>query len=169
MSTEHVDTSSKALGERAEGEIVATVDGLEPVEDQEAEHYDAVPSTAISPSEDLPMGGICVLERGVPVEIKTTIPRLSSGKRGMFYLRKGQHDRLVDDGGCYLFGVTRPHERKPLALKVWPARAVDELVESWRNAGEDRQSCSQVSWTNVFNPDELREKPIGLVTGYNGP
>jgi hypothetical protein len=148
-------SSSKVAGERAEGAVIQAVDGLEPVSDQEAEHFDAVPSTAIAPCDAVPFAGIAVLERGVPVEIKSCIPRLSSGERGRFYLREEQHEQLVDDGGVYLFAVVTPHDREPIAMKVAAARSVGDVVPSWIEGG-DRPDFGQIALSRVFHPDEVR-------------
>lgn len=147
--------SSKHAGERAEAAVIQAIDELAPVDDQEAEHYDAEPVTAIAPSEEIRFAGMAVLERAVPVEIKSCIPRLSSGQWGRFYLRENQHQRLVEDGGVYLFAVVTPHEREPIALKVAAARTVDGVVPSWIDAGE-RETYAQVSLSRVFKPDEVR-------------
>ncbi|MEA1931194.1 MAG: hypothetical protein U9O06_06570 [Euryarchaeota archaeon] len=147
--------TSKQLGDRAETEVIAYVDELEYVADQEAEHFDAVPSRARYPSEQVRFAGIAVIEQDRPVEIKTCIPRLSSGQRGRFYLRRGQHDRLVEAGGCYLFAVTTPHQREPIACKVAAARTVTDVIPSWRDAGDGRQQCSQLSLSRIFDPNEI--------------
>jgi hypothetical protein len=146
--------TSKQLGERAEAAVIEAFDQLEPVADSEAEHYDAVPARAFGPTERCPFYRLAVLEAGIPVEIKTTIPRLSTGHRGRFYLREKQHDQLVEDGGAYLFAVTEPHQRDPIAFKIVSARTCNDLIPSWIDAG-DRADYSQITWTNVFHPNEV--------------
>jgi len=61
--------SSKHLGDRAVAAIIQHVDGLEPVGDSDAEHFDAEPTVALWSSE-IPMVGIAeVLDTEVvPVE-----------------------------------------------------------------------------------------------------
>lgn len=156
MSQTQVAADSVRLGDRAESAVIESVDGLEYVPDSEGEHYDAEPVTAIGPSDELDFAGIAVLERGVPIEIKSCIPRLSSGQRGRFYLRRGQHDRLADDGGIYLFAVVSPHDREPITCKVAAALSVEDVIPSWRDAGAGRQQYSQISWPSIFDVSEVR-------------
>lgn len=157
MSSSTFPTSSKQAGERGEAAVIEAVDELAPVSDSVAEHYDAVSKTAIGASRELPFAGIALVERDIPIEIKTCIPRLTSGQRGRFYLRREQHDSLAEDGGLYLFAVVKPHAREPLAMKVAPARSVGDVVPSWRAAGEDRYTCAQVSWGRVFRASEVSD------------
>lgn len=148
------EPSSKRLGDRAEAAVIEAVDALDPVSDSEAEHYDAVPSTALFPSDSVRMVGIAVAEVGVPVEVKTTIPRLSTGCRGRFYLRRKQHRLLSEDGGCYLLAVTTPHEREPFAMVLVAARTLDDVIPSWID-GKHRADYAQISWGRVFSEEEV--------------
>jgi len=145
--------SSKRLGERAEATIIQRVDALDPIPDTEAEHYDAVPMAAIYPST-VPMVGIAVVGAGRPVEIKTTMPRLSDGDRGRLYLRREQHENLVDDAGCYLLAVTAPHDRDPLAMKLLPAVVLGDIISSWIEP-DDRADYAQISWGRIFDEEEI--------------
>lgn len=145
--------SSKQLGERAEAAIIEQVDSLDPVPDTHAEHYDAVPMAAIFPST-VPMVGIAVVGAGRPVEIKTTVPRLSDGERGRLYLRRQQHQSLVDDAGCYLLAVTTPHDREPLAMKLLAARTLGDLISSWIEP-ENRADYAQISWGRIFDREDI--------------
>lgn len=147
---------SKRAGDRAEAAVIDTVRDLAPVSDTEAEHYDAEPVTAIGPSDELHFAGINVIESGTPVEIKTCIPRLSSGSRGRFNLRRQQHERLVEDGATYLFAVVEPNTRDPISMKVAAATSVDDVIGSWMDGGEDRGDYAQVRLSNVFEPSEVR-------------
>ena len=148
--------SSKRAGENAEGAVLDAVDGLDYVPDDETEHVDARAVALVTPSASLPMVGICLLEVGTPVEIKSAIPRLASGQRGRFYLRREQHRRLRDDGGSYLFAVCEPRpSREPVAMKVVPATIVDDAIPSWRSGGPDRPECAQIAWSRVFDPAEV--------------
>jgi hypothetical protein len=148
--------SSKRAGENAEGAVLEAVDGLAFVPDDESEHIDARVIELVEPSTTLPFVGICVLEAGTPVEIKSAIPRLASGRRGRFYLRREQHRNLRDAGGSYLFSVCEPRPaREPVAMKVVPATVVDEAIASWRSGGDDRPECAQVAWSRIFDPAEV--------------
>jgi hypothetical protein len=148
------ELSPKRLGERAEAAVIEAVDALDPVADSDAEHYDAVPSTALFPSESVRMVGIAVAEAGIPIEVKTTVPRLSTGSRGRFYLRRKQHRRLSEDGGCYLLAVTTPHEREPLAMVLVAARTLNDVISSWID-GNHRADYAQIAWSRVFSEEEV--------------
>ena len=156
MSRASGPVSSKRAGENAEAAILEAVNGLAYVPDTETEHVDARAETLVVPSRSLPFVGICLLEVGSLVEIKSAIPRLASGRRGRFYLRHGQHELLRDAGGSYLFAVCEPRPgREPVAMKVVPATVVDDAITSWRSGGDDRPECSQVAWSQIFHPSEV--------------
>ena len=156
MSRSRGPVSSKRAGENAEGAILELVDGLAYVPDDESEHVDARVEALIEPSQTLPFVSLCVLKVETPVEIKSAIPRLASGQRGRFYLRRKQHRRLRDDGGSYLFAVCDPRPaREPVAMKIVPATIVDDAITSWRSGGDDRPSCAQIAWSRIFDPSEV--------------
>ncbi|RYJ15491.1 hypothetical protein ELS19_15585, partial [Halogeometricum borinquense] len=68
------------------------VDGLRYVPDSEAEHYDAEVVELLSPSADLPFVGICLLEVGVAVEIKSAMDVYGQAqRRGRFLIRQSKH------------------------------------------------------------------------------
>jgi len=148
--------SSKRAGENAEAAVLEAVAGLAYVPDDESEHIDARAETLVEPSRTLPFVGICLLEVGTAVEIKSAIPRLASGQRGRFYLRREQHEGLRGAGGSYLFAVCEPRPgREPVAMKIVPATVVDDAITSWRSGGDDRPSCAQISWSRIFDPSEV--------------
>ncbi|RLM63479.1 hypothetical protein DVK05_14465 [Halorubrum sp. Atlit-8R] len=154
MSRASGPVSSKRAGENAEAAVLEAVDGLAYVPD--TEHVDARAETLVVPSQSLPFVGICLLEVGSLVEIKSAIPRLASGRRGRFYLRREQHELLRDAGGSYLFAVCEPRPgREPVAMKVVPATVVDDAITAWRSGGNDRPECSQVAWSRIFHPNEV--------------
>ena len=156
MSRATGPVSSKRAGENAEAAVLEAVDGLAYVPDTETEHVDARAETLVVPSRSLPFVGICLLEVGSLVEIKSAIPRLASGRRGRFYLRREQHELLCDAGGSYLFAVCEPRPgREPVAMKVVPATVVDDAITAWRSGGDDRPECSQVAWSRIFHPSEV--------------
>ena len=143
--------SSKRAGENAEGAVIEAVDGLAYVSDTDSEHIDARAVEIVEPSASLPFVGICLLEVGSAVDIKSAIPRLASGQRGRFYLRRQQHEQLRDAGGSYLFAVCEPRPgREPVAMKVVPATIVDDVITSWRSGGDDRPECTQLAWSRIF-------------------
>ena len=150
--------AAKRAGHNAEHHVFDRVDDLEPTSGEE--HWDAVADTAIWPSEDLPMVGLCVVEAGLPVEIKSTmVVQTTAQRRGRFKLREQQHEALVERGGVYLFVVCEPRpQRDPIAMKVAPARTVGSLVNaiaSWRDELDARGRKAQLTWTNVFDPAEV--------------
>ncbi|SFR30369.1 hypothetical protein [Halorubrum sodomense] len=156
MSRASGPVSSKRAGENAEAAVLEAVDGLAYVPDTETEHVDARAETLVVPSRSLPFVGICLLEAGSLVEIKSAIPRLASGRRGRFYLRREQHELLRDAGGSYLFAVCEPRPgRDPVAMKVVPATVADDAITAWRSGGDDRPECSQVAWSRIFHPSEV--------------
>jgi len=148
--------SSRAAGETAESAVIEAVPELEYVPDTEAEHYDARTTTLVTPSETVLFAGICLLEAETVVEIKSVMAVYGEGQaRGRYYLRRGQHGRLLADQGVYLFAVCEPTPaRDVLALKVIPATLVDELVYSWIDP-EDRAEYAQLAWSNIFDPCEV--------------
>ena len=148
--------SSRKAGENAESAVLEVVAELEYVPDTEARHYDARATTLVTPSETVLFAGICLLEAGTVVEIKTVMAVYGENQtRGRYYLRKGQHEALLDAAGVYLFAVCEPTpDRDVIALKVVPASLVDELIHSWIQS-DDRPDYAQLTWSNVFNPSEV--------------
>ncbi|SFR31155.1 hypothetical protein [Halorubrum sodomense] len=150
--------AAKRAGHNAEHHVLDRVDALEPTSGEE--HWDAVAESAVWPSAELPMAGICVVEAGVPVEIKSTmVVGTAAQRRGRFKLREQQHEALVERRGVYLFVVCEPRpDRVPLAMKIVPARSVGGLIDanaSWRDELDGRGPKTQLTWTNVFDPTEV--------------
>ncbi|MBO4248363.1 hypothetical protein IL252_11115 [Halomicrobium sp. IBSBa] len=140
-------------------EIAITTDhvpALQLVPDEVAEHYDAVATTLVTPTADIPFVALCLLERGTQVEIKSTIVTYADGRRGRFKIRRSQHETLLEIGGVYLFAVCRDlPDRPPVALKVVPATTVDEVIHSWIDSSGTRSDYAQVSWGSVFDATEV--------------
>ncbi len=147
---------NKIAGERAEQNVAEAVSPLELVPDDVAADIDAVATATIDPSEQLPMVGLCLLERGTLVEIKSVIVRYDGGSRGRFYFRPEQHSVLLEEGGVYLFAVCEADpEREILGLKVVPASVVDDALLSWIDGGEGRSRFAQLAWSRIFSPEEV--------------
>lgn len=148
--------SSRQAGENAESAVLEAVPALEYVPDTEAEYYDARTTTLVTPSETVLFAGICLLEADLPVEIKSVMVVYGENQtRGRYYLRRGQHEKLLADGGVYLFAVCEPTpDRDVIRLKVLPASIVDELVCSWIDP-DDRAEYAQLTWSNMFDPSEV--------------
>lgn len=150
--------ANKRAGELVETSVGARVPELGLVPDDVVEHYDAIATTLVEPSADLPFAGICLLERGTVVEIKSVMVAYADGQRGRFYFRPAQHDALVDDAGAYLFAVCEATpDRELLALKVVPATAVDDVLgdDPWLDGGPGRSDYAQLSWGRVFDETEV--------------
>ena len=162
MSSDAFARSSRASGDAVEAEVIQVVEELTSIPDATARHYDAVVETAISPSKQLRMLGICILEAGTHIEIKGCQQRLASGQRGRWHVRRGQLETLVEEGASVLFAVYQPG-RFPdlLAMVVVPATAVAELVDNlggWLDAGEgrtDAEQYKQISWTRLIAPERV--------------
>jgi len=150
--------ANKALGQSAEISVREVVPQLGFVPDDVAEHYDAVATDVIVPEADLPMVGICLVERGTRLEIKSVALRYADGARGRFYVRRRQHEMLLEAGGVYLFAVCSDSDsRDVLGLKAVPATIVDDVINSWLDGGSGRQDYAQLSWSNVFDASEVRD------------
>lgn len=152
--------AAKRAGENAEHHVISAVPGFSPASG--GEHHDAVARNAVFPSEDLPMVGVCVVEAGSLVEIKSTmVVQTRAQRRGRFKLREGQHEALLEAGAFYVFVVCEPRPKRPMiASKVVPATIVDDLVgpdgvASWRDELDGRGRKAQLAWTNVFDPAEV--------------
>lgn len=152
--------AAKRGGENAEHWVTLTVDELEPVEGEQ--HHDAVATGALFPTAQLPFIGVCAVERGAIVEIKSTmVVHTAAQRRGRYKLRRSQHEALLEANAFYVFVVCEPTpERDLLAMKLVPAAEVDELigpdgVADWRDEGDGRSTKAQIAWTNVFTPAEI--------------
>ena len=150
------EVSAKRGGENAEAAVLEAVPELEFVEDTEAVHYDARVADVLAPSTELPFVGMCVLEVGRLVEIKSTMAVYGENQsRGRFYLRREQHHWLAERGGVYLFAVCEPRPTRPvISAKVVPATTVGGLVSSWIDAG-DRPDYAQLAWSRIFPAEEV--------------
>ena len=150
---------SRALGDKTEDAVLQVVDGLQYVPDRDQEHADAVAARTIDPRTALPSFiGLCLLERGTSVEIKSTMLELGSGRRGRFQIRRNQHDWLLANAGVYLFALCRPtYDRDLLELRIVPATLVDELDWTWRTASHERsrETYAQLTWTQIWSPSNV--------------
>jgi len=147
---------SKVIGESVEELVFDAVDELQPAEvpmdwDGAVDDYwhDATPERAIFSSEILPMVGICAIEPGTPVEIKSARAEISNGTRsrcGRFYLTRTQHERLIEENGVYLFAVYNDgSETELLGLLATLAVIVEEeLRRTWYSAAS-REDYYQIS------------------------
>ena len=162
MSQSHGPISSKMAGSNAEAGVIDERPEFVHLPDHDVEHADARVAELVEATPELPIAGMCLLEVGTLVEIKSAMVRLNDGSRGRYYLREGQHAKLVNDGAVYLFAVCVPNpDRDILALKAVPATRVEEIVDGdWRAAGEGRPRCYQLSWGRVFHASEVNGGPL---------
>lgn len=147
---------SKQAGERAEADVVRIVRELRLVPDDVAEWHDAVVVEPVDAAGDLRFRGLRLLEAGTPVEIKSALIRHADGQRGRWYLRRGQHGRLLESRGVYCL-VVCDDDQRVVAVRIVPAALVeDRLGEwSWVDAGVGRQDSARVTWTHVFDSREV--------------
>jgi hypothetical protein len=152
--------SSRRGGDNAEAAVLQEIPELRYVSDSEARGYDAEVAEPLLPSPSLPFVGVCVLETGAPVEIKSAmVVNCEDQARGRFFLRQKQHRRLVTLAGFYCFAVCRPTpSRDVLAMKVVPATTVDAAISSWIDVQDDSRAESayaQLSWSRIFDVEEV--------------
>ena len=140
--------SSRQAGARSEGAAIELLPWLRYVNDETAEHYDAV---VREDTDELSAGDV--------VEIKSAAVVLADERPGMWYLRQGQHDRLVADEGWYLLVVSTPQaDRQVLAHRFVRAEAFERRqLDAWWDGGE-RADFRQVRWTAVFDRTDLTEE-----------
>lgn len=158
MSSGTATPSPKRSGETVEGIVVQRVEELRYVSDRTARWHDAEVVTLFEPPHDaVSFHGINLLTVGVPVEIKAAQFRYASGQRGRFYIRKGQHERLLDAGGAYLLAVYDPRTHDVLGMAVIPASLVDELLPDDWTERHDRaeRGYNQLGWARVLDPEEV--------------
>lgn len=159
----------KRTGSHVAANQFEAIDALEPVGDDVAEWHDARTTGIIDGTDPVYLGGICLVERGVEVEIKSTSVVVSNGgsdeRSGRFYFRKGQHERLVDAGAAYLLVVYAPEKETPtLARLLVPAVVVDDIIDGrWTKMGDeyDGRCRKTLAWTTFLNEDKIIEDTHG--------
>ncbi len=153
--------SSKESGETVEGNVIQCVPELRYVSDRTAEWHDAETIALFEPPHDaVTFYGINLLAVGIPVEIKAAQIWYESGQRGRFYIRKRQHERLLDAGGAYLFAVYVPRPDHPVrAMGVMPASLVDELLpDGWTSRDRSgEEGYRQLAWSRILDPADVEE------------
>lgn len=140
----------------SEGSIAANAELGQIVEDYAGEHGPValVESELAADWYD----GVLTLEAGselagTPLEAKGC--RLEIGheaRRGRFWINRDCHERLLEAGGIYLFGVYDDAGTLQ-AVAIRTAELVDrELADRWTTAGDRHQAdeCAQVCFTDVM-------------------
>ena len=149
---------SKAAGEAVEAEVIQRVPELEYVGDHTARWHDARVNGLLEPSATVAFGDVLLLEDGTPVEIKAAQRHLNSGRRGRYYIRQRQHERLVDEAASYLFAVYDPRTRDVLAMLVVPASIIDHVLsDGWTSVAGDRaeEGYRQLAWSRLIDPNRV--------------
>jgi len=148
----------KRAGSSVEAEVIDREPGLSFVDDSEASWHDARTIELLTPTDERPFGGVCVVERDTPVEIKGTLPEHENGNRkapGRWYIKRPTHEKLESENGVYYLTVYAPRPSTPLlAAMIVPAATVgDLLTDSWyENRGRD---VARLSWTRIFDRDAI--------------
>jgi hypothetical protein len=148
----------KKAGEEVEDNILQRVTELRYVTDQTAEWHDARVETLLEPPHDaVTFYGVNLLAVGSIVECKGAQYRYANGQRGRWYIRKGQHERLLDAGGFYALAVYDPRDRRLRAIAVIPASLVDELLPDDWITRDDRaeRGYNQLGWARLLDPEEV--------------
>lgn len=165
-------TDSKAIGELVEDVVVDSVDGIEPVDEDDDYWHDAVSTGPIGAGADLATAGLDLddVDDGTPIEIKGAQYRISEGTGqtvGRFYIRQKQHGKLLDDDGAYLLAVYRPtqdvdggFDLELAGLVVASATLVEATRNSWYEL-DRRETYTQVRWSDFpFNGELASETKV---------
>ncbi|WP_254807406.1 hypothetical protein [Natronosalvus amylolyticus] len=154
--------SSKASGDALESDLIQQIAPLEFVDDRTATWHDARTSTLVVPSTKLPFYGICLLERGTPIEIKGCQIETGNGSRstrGRFYIKYEAHRQLLEAAGSYLLVVYVPRPGLPqVARAIVPASLVDELLRGrWYDVDGNRseKQVAKLAWNHVIDPETI--------------
>lgn len=148
----------KRAGSSVESVVINREPDLEFVGDSEAAWHDARTTGLLTPTNERPFGGICVVESDTAVEIKGTLPEHENGNRkapGRWYIKRPTHEKLESENGVYYLTVYAPRPSTPLlAAMIVPAATVgDLLTDSWyENRGRD---VARLSWTRIFDRDAI--------------
>ncbi|MFC4449841.1 hypothetical protein [Halorussus aquaticus] len=163
MSDAQAVLHPKAAGESVEANVVQRVEQLAYVSDREAEWCDALADSLLAPTttDSVIFCGINLLAKGTHVEIKSAQDRLASGQRGRIYVRKRQHERLLEENAAYLVAVYDPRpgrNQRVLAMAIIPASVLDEILpDGWTSVEGDRseRGYRQLSWSRIIDPDDV--------------
>jgi hypothetical protein len=166
-----VIVDARGDGDGVGEDVVATVPGLEPVADDEAELHGGVVREDVGAGDvdELVLDGIDVVEPGPPVEFKAAAYRISDGtgiRRGRLNLRKQQHETLLENDGVSLAAVYELDEDdleaadqdddlplEVLGLLAVPADRVEtEYRSDWYPLEGPRYDYTQLRWSKLpFN------------------
>lgn len=152
---------AKDLGSKIE-ELVATADELELVGDDRAEWHDARATDVLEPARGRRFGGICLVERDTPIEIKGCLVEQSNGADrttpGRWYIKKEAHERLEAERGVYWLVV---YERDPIAIVgqiIVPAATIGEFLEGrWYDNGRHEGDVAKLGWPTILGDVTIAE------------
>lgn len=152
----------KRAGTSVEDRIINREDALAWVSDREQTAWDAKTTGVIDWRDGVPLGGVCVVEAGTPVEIKGCLPERSNGDRstaGHWYVKRETHETLADAGGVYWLTVYAPQPETPiLAELVVPAATVgDVLAGRWYDSGRREGEVAQLTWTTLIGREAVED------------
>lgn len=121
--------------------------------DDSPEWFDA---RTVAPIET-PLASSPIAEEGTPVEVKACRRRYR-GRYGRWWIRRENHERLLEAGGEYVLAVYDHAEGDVCRMALTSATTVDALVTSWWECGDGGRCADQyrqVPWTAAF--DDLHE------------
>jgi len=153
--------SSKHSGEEIEAIVCDRVPEVSYVPDRVARWHDACVDEVLEPDVDLLGVGINLLEVGTAVEIKGCQIEYANSRSGRFYIRKRQHERLVEESGAYLFAVygLRGTDHRVAAMAIATATTVDGLISDGWTTREERsgeEGYRQLAWSRVIPTEVVR-------------
>lgn len=147
------------IGEQIEEYALERLPSLSYVSDLSAEWHDAITDSIMRNRPSLEFQGSAeYVATDTPVEIKAAQRRIAGDRRGRFYLRQGQHQRLVAADAAYLFCVYDPDTLEILAMTAVSAHDVDKkLPDGWVDVGDYRSTRGfrQLSWSNFVAPSRV--------------
>lgn len=158
---------AKRIGEDVELLVAEVLEGVHLIPDSTVDWYDAVATVGVFPPQPPTVfGGICLIWRGAPVEIKACSLSVSNGDgnrhgRWLFKGRyDGQHQKLVDANGIYALAVYREADaylgKEVVGLMVIPAATVDDhLKGSWYDSRRREGQIAQLSWSKLLDDRHL--------------
>jgi len=150
----------KNAGSSVEAVVIQREPALEFVGDSEAHWHDARTTKQMTPTNERPFGGVCVVERDTPVEIKGVVPEQSSTskpQKGRWYINRETHETLAAAGGVYYLTVYAPKPSTPLlASRVVPAATITAVMAGhWYDSGRDRQ-VGQLTWSKIIDESRVQ-------------
>lgn len=98
---------------------------------------------------DAPIG---LIPDGTKGEVKSCIPEYGDCY-GKWWIRRRNHQRLLEDGGVYIFAIIDPDTHTVLRMGLLDATDVDVLIDEWWECGDGghtAQAYRQLPWTTLF-------------------